>query len=293
MKKAPLAGILDLKDEFAFLRIKGMPRNWKLAIGLALFGPMLIVAALAEIIAPGDPMRVVDARGLTPPQPLFPMGTDQLGRCIYSWIIHGTRIALIVGAVSTCILLLIALILGLISGYFGSWPDIIIMRVVDLLLSIPVFVLIVVIITFYGATLLNTIIIIGIVSWPTLARIVRAEVLSFKEREFIRAAKSIGYSDSGILIFELLPNILPVIIPAAALQASFVILMEAALSFLGLSDPNVPSLGAMLWMASRAVLAGAWWTLVFPGLFLLILVLGINTLADFLNEHLNPKRRYA
>lgn len=262
-----------------------------LLTGASLLCLTCFLGVFANLIAPYDPMRTGLSPGLEPPSLKFLMGTDQLGRDIFSWVVHGARTAIIVGVLSTSISFIIALMVGLVSGYFGGVVDNILMRVVDLLLSIPQFILIVIIVILYGSRFSNIILIIGLLSWPTLARIVRAEVLSLREREFVLAAKSIGCNSLDILFNEILPNALPPIIPATALLMSNSILTEAALSFLGLGDPDVISWGKILWIARQALFAGAWWPLVFPSIFILITILGINMIADGLNNILNPKVR--
>ncbi len=258
-------------------------------LGLVVFVVIAFVAVLADSISPYPPLKTGLAPGLFPPNDSFPMGTDQIGRDILSGVIHGARVALYVGILSTALSLLVAVILGTISGYVGGLADDVIMRIVEVLLSIPTFVFAIVIVALYGATIPNIVLVIGLLSWPTLARIVRSEILSQREREYVLAARSLGARPLDLMFDEILPNAFPPIIPAAALQISNAILIEAGLSFLGLSDPNVVSWGKMLFLAQQAFYAGAWWPITFPGIFILMTVLSVNLISDGLNDALNPK----
>lgn len=284
MKTSPL--IKSLKESWWRYR-----KNRAAIFGLILFTFITLLALLADWIAPYDPLKTGLTDSLIPPSSGFIMGTDQIGRDIFSGVIYGSRIALLVGLTSTLIAVIIALVVGVTSGYLGGVIDDILMRIVEILLSIPAFIFAIVIVALYGITLTNVILVIGMLSWPTLARIVRAEVLSLKEREFVLAAKSLGAGGLDLMFSEILPNALPPLIPAAALQVANAILIEAGLSFLGLSDPNVMSWGKMLWIAQQAFYAGAWWPILFPGIFILLTVLSVNLIGDGLNDALNPRGR--
>jgi peptide/nickel transport system permease protein len=165
------------------------------------------------------------------------------------------------------------------------------MRMTEVLLVIPRFLFAIVLVTLFGATIWNVIFIIGILSWPTIARIVRAEVLSLRNREFVEAARSLGASNFNIMLTEILPNTLHVVTVSASLQVAAAIIIEAGLSFLGLSDPNILSWGRMLSIAQAVIFAGAWWMIIFPGIAILVTVLSFNVVGDGLNEALNPKLR--
>jgi len=260
-------------------------------MGFLLIAPMivLVVAGDLGIVDYKDPLTTGYTKGLTPPSESFPMGTDQLGRDIFSWTVFSAKTAFVVAIGSISLSFVIALLVGLAAGYFGGIIDNVLMRITDFFLSIPRFILILFLVTLFSPTLFNITLIIGLFSWQPLARIVRAEVLSIKEREYVLTAKVVGSSSADLLFNEILPNALPPIIVASALQMSQAIITESALSFLGLGDPNIPSWGKMLELARRAIFSGGWWMLAYPSIFITISVLGINLIADGLNDILNPK----
>ncbi|MEM3404433.1 MAG: ABC transporter permease [Nitrososphaeria archaeon] len=264
-------------------------RSRSLTLSLILLITILFLGTMASFLTDKDPLKTGYSTGLTPPNSDFLMGTDQLGRDVFSWTIYGVRTALFVSVTSTTLTVLTAVLVGLFAGYFGGKPDQLLMRITDFFLSIPRFILIIFAVIIFGPTLLNIILILSIFSWPSIARIVRAEVFTIKEREYIQASRVIGASNIDIMFNEILPNVIPPMLVASALQMSDAILVEAALSFLGLGDPNVPSWGRMLAIARQAIYAGGWWTLLYPALFITISVLAINLLADGLNDILNPK----
>jgi len=265
--------------------------NRAAVVCLGLFLLIVFLAVFAKWIAPHDPMKTRVGPRLSPPSREFLFGTDQIGRDILSGVIHGARTGLLVGFLSTFIAVTIAITIGLITGYLSGIIDTVLMRIVEILLSIPSFVFAMIIVILYGIELPTIILVIGVLSWPTMARIVRAEVLTLKEREFILAIRSVGASDLNIAFDEVLPNVLPPLIPAATLQFAMSILFEAALSFLGLSDPNIVSWGKMLWFAQQSFYAGVWWSVVFPGIFIVLTALSFSVVGDGLNDALNPKLR--
>jgi peptide/nickel transport system permease protein len=264
-------------------------RSRSLTISLILLSTIIFFGLAAGILTDKEPLRTGYAQGLTPPSPQFPMGTDQLGRDVFSWTLYGIRTALLVSLVSTSLTVIISIIVGLPAGYFGGKLDQVLMRVTDFFLSIPRFILIIFAVIIFGPTLTNIILILSVFSWPTIARIVRAEVLSIKEREYVQAAKVLGAGNFDIMFNEILPNVMPPVLVASALQMSDAILAEAGLSFLGLGDPNMASWGRILAIARQAIYVGGWWTLVFPSIFITVTVLSVNLLADGLNDIFNPK----
>ncbi|MFQ6125943.1 MAG: ABC transporter permease [Candidatus Heimdallarchaeota archaeon] len=266
-------------------------RNRAAVVALGLFLVIVFLAIFADWIAPFDPLKTKVAPSRLPPSRDHLFGTDQVGRDIFSGVIHGTRTGLLVGIISTLISVTIAIIIGILAGYLGGTVDMVIMRIVEILLSIPPFIFAMTIVILYGVRLPIIILVIGLLSWPTLARIVRAEVLSLKEREFVMAIRSVGASDFNIVFDEVLPNALPPLIPAATLQVATAILFEAALSFLGFGDPNVASWGKSLWIAQQALYAGKWWPVIFPGVFIVLTALSFSVVGDGLNDALNPKLR--
>jgi len=261
---------------------------WILGILLA---ALFFIGLFPSLVTVREAMKSGYAAGLTPPSSDFPLGTDQLGRDVFSWVINGTRVAFSVGTACTAISFLIAL-MGMFAGYFGGRVDQVLMRVTDLAMAVPRFVLVVVFTTLLGSRFINIILIIGSLSWPTLARIMRAETLSLKEREFVLSARVVGSRSVDILFLEIFPNILPSVIPSLALQFSYSIIDEIAISFLGLGDPNVASWGLLISIGRQAVFAGGWWVLLSPCVVCIFLLVCLNLLADRLNDRFNPKLRF-
>ncbi len=272
----------------AWLRFR---RNQAAMIGLCIFGFIVFLAVFANWIAPYDPFKTRVGPRLVPPSREFLFGTDQIGRDIFSGVIYGARTALLVGVIAITISLTIAIVIGTLAGFFGGIIDTILMRILEILLSIPNLIFAIIIVILYGIKLPVIIIVIGVLSWPSLARIVRAEVLTLREREFILAIRSVGANNRNIIFDEVLPNAIPPLIPAAALNVATFILFEAALSFLGLSDPNVMSWGKQLWIAQQAFYAGIWWSVVFPGIFIGMTTFSVALIGDGLNDAINPKLR--
>ena len=252
---------------------------------------IFLIAISAGPLSPYDPDKTDVSLKLKPPSSHHYLGTDQLGRDVFAWVVNGTRVAFTVGTACTLISFLIAL-LGMFAGYYGGKVDQVLMRVTDLTMAVPRFVLIVVFTTLLGSKFLNIILIIGTLSWPTLARIMRAETLSLREREFVLSARVAGSRSADILFFEILPNIMPAVIPSLALQFSYSIIDEIAISFLGLGDPNVASWGLLISIGRQAVFAGGWWVLLSPCVICILLLVCLNLLADRLNDQFNPKLRF-
>src|SRR5262245_18010301 len=227
---------------------------------------------------------------LAPPSRGHAMGTDYLGRDILGRVLHGINTSLVVGAAVALIGTSIGIVLGSLAGFYGRWLDPLIMRVADALLIVPTFFLILSVAFIFGGRLVNVIVLLGITSWPQIARIVRAGVLTVREEAFVVSARALGVSDAKLMFREILPNALPPVIALVALLASAGILTEASLSFLGVGDPNVVSLGQML-TSGLEYATSAWWVPTFPGAAIFVLVLLLNALADGLNVALNPRLR--
>jgi peptide/nickel transport system permease protein len=261
---------------------------WILGLVLAV---LFFVGLFPSLVTSREALKSGYTAGLAPPTSSFPLGTDQLGRDVFAWVVDGTRVAFYVGTICTLISFLIAL-LGMFAGYYGGKVDQVLMRVTDLTMAVPRFVLVVVFTTLLGSKIVNIILIIGALSWPTLARIMRAETLSLREREFVLSAKVAGSRSADILFFEILPNIMPAVIPSLALQFSYAIIDEIAISFLGLGDPNVASWGLLISIGRQAIFAGGWWVLLSPCVICILLLVCLNLLADRLNDRFNPKLRY-
>jgi len=239
---------------------------------------VLSVGALAPLLAPTDPFAV-DGPSLAPPSTGFPMGTDALGRDVLSGVIYGARTSLIVAGGVGVIALLTGAAIGLLSGYLGGWVDDALMRFTEAFQVLPRFFLALVMIAFFGPGLDRLVLVLGLTSWPLLARVVRAEVLSLRHREFVDAARVYGASSVRVMLREIFPNVLPSAIALLGLVVAQAILIEASLGFLGLGDPNTISWGAMASQAQQ-FLRVAWWLSLFPGLAILITVLGLNLVGN-------------
>ncbi|CAA9229364.1 MAG: Dipeptide transport system permease protein DppC [uncultured Acidimicrobiales bacterium] len=259
------------------------------AVGLLLTAFVGLVSTFAPRLAPGDPFRLGNP-ALTSPSAAHRFGTDNLGRDLFSTVVHGVRTSMTVVLWVTLISALLGLAVGAVSGYKGGLVDRALMRLTELFQTIPRFFLALLALSVFDRSLRNLIIVLGLTSWTLLARVVRAETLSIRTREYVESARSSGASDLRILLWHVLPNILPTAVVVISLEASRVILLEAGLAFLGLSDQNRMSLGFLINNAQE-FLEQAWWMSVFPGAAIVVAVLGINLLADSLNDVLNPLLR--
>ncbi|MEM3403207.1 MAG: ABC transporter permease [Nitrososphaeria archaeon] len=266
-----------------------IPVKGRAILPLILLAPIILFAVFAYQIAPYNPLQTGVGESLSPPSSRNFMGTDQLGEDIFSQVVHGSRVALYVGITSSLITVFLALVIGTVAGYLGGMVDEVLMRFTDVVLSIPSFILIIFIVILFGSSINVITLVIGVVSWPSMARVVRARVLSFKEQEFVLAAKALGANPLNVMLFEILPNIWLGIIPAITLQIGNGILTEAGLSFLGLGDPNVASWGRILYLASTAIYLGCWWGVLFPGLAIIVTIISFNLLGDVLGTSLSPK----
>ena len=264
------------------------------SIGLVVFFVFLTMALLAPYLAPHDPTQPNLLHRLEPPlwsggEREFLLGTDHLGRDILSRLIFGSRIAIIVGLCAVAMAALIGIAMGLVSGYLGGWPETVIMRLVDTLISIPNIILYLTVLGVFGPSLLLLILVIGFINWTTFARVVRAEVLSVKSREFVEASRASGQRTLWILLKHVLPNIMAPIIVVATLNVATVIILEATLSFLGLGvQPPTVTWGRML-SDGRNYIATAWWLATFPGLFITFLCLSLIFMGDWLRDVLDPR----
>jgi len=262
----------------------------KLAVaGLGLILALAVLAMAAPYISPHDPAEQHVISRLQSPSMKFVLGTDDLGRDVFSRMVYGIRISLTVGLVAVGISVLIGTLLGLMSGYFGGMVDVVIMRFVDIMLCFPTFFLILLVIAFLEPSIYNVMIVIGLTSWPGLTRLVRAEVLSLREREYIQAAKLLGLSHWRIFLVHLLPNVISPIIVSATLGVGDAILTESGLSFLGLGvQPPMSSWGQMLTIGKDYIYV-AWWLSIFPGLAILMTVMAFNLLGEGLRDVLDPR----
>jgi peptide/nickel transport system permease protein len=266
----------------------------------ALFGMLVVLvvvlaAVFAPLISPFDPLAQDIAQRLKAPGwqdaqgRTHPLGTDHLGRDILARIIYGSRIALLVGLAAVLISGVLGLGIGLVAGYFGGKVDDALMRLADVQLAFPFILLAIAVIGVLGPSLRNIIIVIGVSSWVVYARVVRGEVLSIRAREFVHAAVALGSRDGRIIVRHVLPNALTPWLVVATLDMARVIVIESALSFLGLGvQPPTPTWGGML-ADGRVYLSTAWWLATFPGLAILVTVLGINLFGDGLRDTLDPR----
>jgi peptide/nickel transport system permease protein len=254
--------------------------------GLCVLTIFLFAAVFAPLLAPYSQMAMGDS--FVPPSPAHLLGTDSLGEDILTNILFGARTSLIVGFCAVLTSSVLGILVGATAGYFGGALDNGLMRVTEMFQILPQFFLAIVIVALFGSSIWNVVLVIGVLTWPVTARLLRAEFLSLRKREFVDAARSLGMSDFDIIVREILPNALPPIIVNGALQISSAILLETSLSFLGLGDPNVMSWGTMLHNA-QDFFSRAWWMAAFPGLALFMATLSLNLVGDGLNDALNPR----
>ncbi len=259
--------------------------------GLVMIVIMFLIAGLASFLAPYDPGKTDVSVKLKPPSLQHNVGTDQLGRDVFSRMLYGSRISLSVGFVAVGISIFIGILIGAVAGFYGGWVDSLLMRFVDTMLCFPSFFLILTVVALLGPSILNIMVVIGITSWMGTARLVRAEFLSLRERDFTQAAKALGVKDPRIIFRHILPNALAPVFVSATLKVASAILVEAGLSFLGFGvQPPVPSWGNIL-TEGRTYIFDAWWLTVFPGLAILITVLSFNLLGEGLRDALDPRLR--
>jgi peptide/nickel transport system permease protein len=250
---------------------------------------LFVVSIFAPVIAPYDTNEINLKLVLAPPSASHLCGTDQLGRDVFSRMVWGSRISLKVGFVATGIAILIGAVLGAVAGYYGRWTDAVIMRFVDIMLCFPTFFLILAVIALLEPSIWNIMIIIGLTGWMGITRLVRADFTSLKERDFVLAARAIGASDLRIIFIHILPNAMASVLVAATLGVAGAILTESALSFLGIGvQPPTPSWGNIL-TAGKDNIDIAWWLSLYPGLAILITVLGYNLLGEGIRDSLDPR----
>ncbi len=262
-------------------------RNRLAVIGLVLLAFVLVLASAASIVSPGGPFAMTGQR-LQPPDAQHLLGTDNLGRDIFTGVMYGARTSLLAGFLSTLLAVVIGVVVGAIAGFYGGRVDDLLMRITEIFQVVPRFFLALIIAAFFGPSLWGIIFIIGVLSWPDIARLLRAEFLTFRERPFVVAARAYGAGNLELIAVEIMPNALLPVIVAGALQVASAVLLEASLSFLGIGDPNLMSWGTMLNNAQQ-YLQKAWWTAAFPGIAICIMTLGVALIADGLNDALNPR----
>jgi len=263
---------------------------------------LLLVASVAAVfgplLAPFDPnrqnlaLRLAGPMASGPDGSVFLLGSDALGRDVFSRLLYGARVSLTVGLASIAVGGTIGIVAGLLSGYFGGWVDDLIMRLGDIQLAFPFILLAIMFLVILGSGVWNLILVLGVGQWVTYARIVRADTLSLREKEFVEAARALGDSTPSIIFRTILPNILAPLTVIASFNVASVILSEAALSFLGLGvPPSVPTWGSMLAESRDTLIANKWWLAVFPGVAIVLTVLSFNILGDWLRDFLDPRLR--
>ena len=267
-------------------------QNKAAMVGLFIIVVFIFVGLFAPLVAPQDPLQqAIDIRKSPPLTPGHLLGTDDLGRDLFSRIIFGARISMVIGVVSVGIALTIGTLVGVISGYYGGWLDKIVMRLIDIMLAFPYVLLTIVVVAVLGPSLVNAMIAIGISQVPRYVRLVRASVLAEREADYVKAERSLGTSDLELMFLSILPNCLAPLIVQSTLGVGEAILSSAALSFLGLgAQPPTPEWGLMI-ASSREFITSAWWIVTFPGLATLLAVLGFNLLGDGLRDILDPRLR--
>lgn len=269
--------------------LRAFLRNPTAATGLAFILLLVATAFLAPLLYPEDPLGMVGLPLVWPGESTeFPLGTDSLGRDVAAGLVHGARVSLLVGVAATVIGVTLGLLVGAPAGYFGGRTDRLLVRLIEIFQAVPAFILLVVLVAIAQPSVPAITVAIGLVTWPTIARLARAEFRAIREKEFVMAARAVGYGHPRIILREILPNALPPIIVTASVMVASAILMESALSFMGLGDPNVVSWGSMIG-SGRELLRTAWYLTALPGLVIVFAVLALNLLGDGLNDALNPR----
>ncbi|WP_425069910.1 ABC transporter permease [Reyranella sp.] len=263
-------------------------RNRGAAVGLVVLALVGLAAATADLLFPFSPWDMRGGPFMRPGEMDLLLGSDSLGRDVAAGIAYGARVSLLIGAVSTAVAVLVGITLGAVAGYAGGVVDDAIMRFTEFFQTVPSFLLAVVLVAIFSPSLSSIVAAIAIVSWPPVARVIRAEFLSLRSREFVQAAEVLGRSRTAIVFREILPNALSPIIVLASLMVASAILLESGLSFLGLGDPNMISWGFMIG-AGRSVIRIAWWMSVFPGVAIFLTVLALNLVGEGLSDALNPR----
>jgi len=267
-------------------------RNTAAVAGVVVVLVVGLTAVAAPLLTAHDPVRS-GADIMRPPGLSHPFGTDDLGRDIFAGVLFGGRTSLTIGLVAALVSTAIGMVVGAAAGYYGGVVDELLSKVTEIFMVVPKFFLAILLVALLGPSIWTVTFSIAILSWPSTARIGRAEFLALREREFVLASRAIGKANGRIMLKEILPNAMPPILANTSVLVSQAIISESGLSFLGLGDPSAVSYGLLLYNAQSLMHVGAWWTSVFPGLALFLTVLGLNSAADGLNDALDPRRRPA
>lgn len=261
-------------------------------VGMTILTAIAAMALFAHILYPADPFEIVGPSYVWPGRDAaFPFGTDNLGRDIGAGLFYGARVSLGIGFVAATICVSIGIVVGAAGGYFGGMIDRWLTRLTEAVQTVPSFLFLIVLVAVFGSSITTITIGIGAVSWPLVSRLTRAEVRSFKMREFVVAAEAMGFSTWRIIYHEIMPNVLPPLIVTTSVVVANAILAEAALAFVGLSDSNAISWGMMVG-SGRTVIRTAWYMTAIPGLMIMITVLGVNLVGEALNDALGPNRAH-
>ena len=263
--------------------------NPRVALGLVWLGFVVVLAIAAPVIAPASPFAIA-TKPFAPPLGEFLFGSDSLGRDVAAGLVHGARTSLLIAILATFAAVAFGTLIGAIAGFYGGFVDDVLMRITEFFQTIPSFIFAIVLVAILAPSGTSLVIAIATVSWPPIARVVRGEVLTVKSREFVQAAVVVGQRDMAILVGQVLPNTLSPLIVTGSLLVANAILIESALSFLGLGAPNLMSWGFQIG-AGRPFLRDAWWLVTIPGIAILLTVLSINLVGEGLNDALNPRLR--
>jgi peptide/nickel transport system permease protein len=265
-------------------------RNRPAVAGLAVLAAVAALALLAPTLYPQSPFEMI-GKPFEPPLASTLLGTDQLGRDVTAGVVHGARVTLLIGLVATLIAVALGATLGGIAGYFGGWLDTLLMRLTEIFQTIPFFLFAILLVAVLTPSVQSVVLAIAVVSWPPMARLVRSEFLSMRNREFVQACVAMGMGHGRIILRHILPNSLSAIIVTGSLMVATAILIESGLSFLGLTDPNLMSWGFIIG-SGRTVLRTAWWVIAMPGIAILLTVMAINLVGEGLNDALNPRLKH-
>jgi peptide/nickel transport system permease protein len=265
-------------------------RNKSAMLGLVLLSAIILMTVVGPLLYPSDPFAMVWAPKTPPGVDGYLLGTDYLGRDVLAGIIHGAKASLTVGGSAALCTVIIGVLLGASAGFYGGWIDTFLMRLTEFFQVLPPLLFAMVLVSLFQPSLSTIALSIGLVSWPSVARLTRGEFLKIREREFVMAARSIGARNERIIWRVILPNALPTLIVSATLVVGVAILFEAGLSYLGLSDPNIMSWGYMIG-ANREYIFESWWAITFPGLIIFLTVLSVSLVGDGLTDAFNPKLR--
>ncbi len=264
-------------------------RSLTFVAGTGLLLAVVLMAALGPWLYPQGPWAVVGTPMTWPGADWArPLGTDALGRDILAGLLHGARVSLLIGGAATAVALCVGIVVGTVTGYFGGWVDDVLMRLVDAVQTVPPFLLAIVVVLIVNPSVTSIVAAIALISWPTVARLVRAEFMRLREADFVSACRLMGMSPLRIIFVQMLPNAIPPIVVSSSIMVASAILIESGLAFLGLGDPNVISWGTMVGLGRSDFRAG-WYLVLIPGLAIMLSVLALNLLGDGLNDALNTR----